>query len=293
MTIFSLFKETSTDENREKKEIIHKEINQIIDEKSKAKESNVKEISKETYKNTIEHVTDEFGDIMPETQRVRIDIERKNHLPIVLAPEVYAKRFPEADPAVLGHYDAEGRVFLKEGSPETVTHVTTHEALHLTSYKEVDDFNPELKVYQSGIRETTYKENRLEEDKNRALNEGITEMYAMREMMQRGDISSIEAVTAYPEAQRKAYELQEIVGSDVIQKAYFGGDLELLKSEVNRLSFGDETAWNRYSENVDVLEYGTDENEIRHARIKLTVQNAIMTSFRESEAHDKPNQDNV
>lgn len=293
MTIFSLFKETSTDENREKKEIIYNEINQKGIEKTEAKESNCKEISEKIYKKTIEHVTDEFGDIMPEAQRVRIDIERENHSPTVLTPEVYAKRFPEADPAVLGHYDEQGRVFLKEGSPETVTHVTTHEALHLTSYKEVDDFNPVLKVYRSGIRETTYRESRLEEDKNQALNEGITEMYAMREMMQRGDISSIEAITAYPEAQRKAYELQEIVGSDVIQKAYFGGNSELLKSEVNRLSFGDETAWERYSENVDVLEYGTDENEIRHARIELTVQNAIMTSFRESEAHHESNQGNV
>ena len=97
-------------------------------------------------------------------------------------------------------------------------------------------------------------------------------------------MSSIEALSVYPEAQRKAYELQGIVGSEAIQKAYFGGDIELLMGEVNRLNYGDETAWERYSRNIDIFEYSIDADEIQNARRELTIQNAVMISFKESES---------
>lgn len=255
-----------------------------IGEGASAGEKSAQEVSEGTFDRTIEHVTNEFGGMMSEEQLSRIESESENSKPTVMPMETYMECFPENDPSVLGHYDAEGRVFLKEGSPEIVNHVTTHEALHLTSFKELDRSKEEGEVYRSGIREVIFKENGVVETNNQALNEGITELYAIREMQLRGERTSIEAVSAYPEAQRKAYELQGIVGSRIMQRAYFGGERMLLEAEVNRLSYGDETAWNRYSHNVDVLEYGTNAEEIQQARRELTFQNAIMTAFKEEEA---------
>ena len=57
-----------------------------------------------------------------------------------------------------------------------------------------------------------------------------------------------------------------------------------MKNEVIRLSYGDETAWARYTENVDILEYSKDQEKIQVARWKLTEQNAVMLSFKEAEA---------
>ena len=280
------FKETAS-ENGESKEITRSEIFCGFPETALRRETSPQEISEDTFKRTIEHITGEFRDIMPESQLARIDIESENYKPKVLSAEDYSARFPEADPSVLGHYDAEGRIYLKEGTPEAVNHVTTHEAMHLTSFKELDDSSVHREIYRSGIREVVYNEDGVTENNNQALNEGITELYAVREMQRRGELSSIEALSAYPEAQRKAYELQGIVGSEAIQKAYFGGEIESLTAEVNRLNYGDETAWERYSRNIDILEYSTDANEIRNARRELTIQNAVMTSFKEAEAWAK------
>ena len=272
------FREARMSDNNEPKEISHSEIRRSPFELNKITETSSQEVSEDTYSRTIEHISGEFRDIMPESQLVRIDIESENYKPTVLSSEMYADRFPEVDPGVLGHYDSEGRIYLKDGKPEVINHVTTHEALHLTSYTELNDSVSGREVYRSGIREVVYDENRMTENKNQALNEGITELYAIREMRRRGEISSIESITAYPEAQEKAFELRKIVGNDIMEEAYFGGKRELLESEVNRLSYGDETAWERYSRNVDILEYGTDADEIRNARRELTIQNAIMLS---------------
>ena len=285
MSIFRLFKETNSKEVKESEEKTIPEVKLKPLESAKTSETSSQKLSETSYNKTIENVIGEFGCYMPEEQRVRIDIESENHKPEVMSEEAYMKKFPETDPAVLGHYNMEGGVVLKDGSSEVINHVTTHEAMHLTSFNETNDTNPFRVEQQSGIRETIYNAHGIIEDKNQALNEGITELYAEREMYKRGEVGAIEAVNAYPEATVKAYELQGIVGDDVIQEAYFGGKTDLLKSEVNRLSYNDETAWDRYSRNVDILEYSCDEQEVQDARWRLTVQNAVMHSFQEVEAH--------
>jgi hypothetical protein len=278
------FKETASSESRELRESNADEVGKLQKELSPKKEASSAEISAKAYDETIRGITSEYGEYLSEDQRVRIDIESEIYKPTVLTPEAYCERFPGSDPNVLGHYDAKGRIYMKEGSTETVTHVATHEALHLTSFNEVDDTSRETRTYRSGIRETTYDESGLREDHNRALNEGITEFYAVKEMERRGDELSIEAVSAYPEALKAASELQDIVGEERIRKAYFGGDTEQLKNEVNRLSYDDETAWERFASNVDIIEYGTDYEQIQAAKRELTLQNAVMLSFKEAEA---------
>jgi hypothetical protein len=276
-------KETPCDEGCENNELPKAEISFWPKEISVRKELSSSEISAKSYDETIKNITAEFKDHIPEDQETRIREESEHIKPTVMTPEAYCQCFPESDPNVLGHYDAEGQVYIKSGSAETVSHVVTHEAMHLTSYKEIDDSKIGSCMYRSGIREAIFNEDGLQEDKNHALNEGITELYAVRELQRRGEFTSIEAVSAYPEAQKAASELQDAVGPERIRDAYFGGNTEQLKKEVNRLCYDDETAWDRYTKNVDVLEFGTDEEQIRNARRELTIQNAIMLSCKESE----------
>jgi len=279
MAVFRWLRESGgkeTEEDEKKRSLPETKIR-------KNEETSSSQISAETYEKTIGHVAETYGDIMPEEQRLRIDIEREEKKPTVLSDTEYSERFPGKDPSVLGHYDSEGRIYMREGSPEVIRHVTTHEALHLTSYNELDDTDPRRAVYRSGIREAVYENGKLTEDSNRALNEGITERYAREELQRRGETVAYWSVNAYPEAQRKACELESLVGRRTVQEAYFGGRSEQLKQEVIRLNGGDETAWDRLSRNVDVLEYSKDPEKISRARLELTTQRAEMIAFREAE----------
>lgn len=275
----SLFRETASSETREQNGIACVEINRPQREVDDKKEISSVEVAQKAYDETIKEINIECEGIIPKEQKTRINLEREVHKPIIMTSEEYSERFPEADPNVLGHYEANGQVYMKDGSPETLSHVATHEAMHLTSFKESNQ-----NTYRSGLREATYNENGMREEHNRAINEGATELYALREMQRRNEGSSIEAISAYPEAQKAASELRDMVGEERMREAYFGGNLEQLKAEVIRLNYGDETAWDRFSKNVDILEYEGDEQKIRNAQIELTLQNAIMYSFKESEA---------
>ena len=276
-------RETGSTETAKRDETGSSEVRKMSPENNVHGEATPQEISEGTYRETIENVISRYGEVMPEEQLERIEREKEAYKPIVMSAEAYHRQFPDVSPSVLGHCDAAGRIYLKEGSPDRINHVTTHEALHLTSYKEIDNRNGSSRFYQTGIREVGHDLTGIIEDRNRGLNEGVTELYALKEMMNRGEISSAESVCAYPEAQVKAYQLERIVGSEVMQKAYFGGDVEQLKAEVNRMSFGDERAWDRFSENVDKVTYGKDPEEIRRAKQILTLQMAKMTAFKEAE----------
>lgn len=278
----------SSKEAKEAKENIidGRELNRS--ETSPYHELSSQEIADRTCDETMEQLTNTFKDIMPEEQLVRMDIENELYKPSVMSSEEYSYRFPEADPSVLGHCDETGRIYLKDSSPEVIRHVVTHETMHRASFKETDDSQIGVETYRSGIREVVLHEGRVVEDNNQALNEGITELYALKEMQRRGEVSAIESVNAYPEACQKVFELQSIVGSEVLEKAYFGGDTELVSSEVIRLNCGEETTWETYSKHVDVLEYGTDPNQIRESKKELTLLQSIMIANKEVFMYQRP-----
>lgn len=279
-------KETASAENRETEKETDREASVLPKEVDTEKELPSKELADKAYAETIRGIVNENSDCIPEDQKTRIRITGMLYKPTLMSQEAYCERFPESDPNTLGHYNTEGRIYIKDGDPETLCHVATHEAIHLSSFHEIDDHKPENQVCRCGIRETTYDENRIMEDRNCALNEGITELFAVEEMQRRGEIKEMLSVSSYPEAQKAAFELRELTGRDAVREAYFGGETEQLKEKVIRMSYGDETAWERFSKNVDVLEYGTDEAEILKARHELTRQKAIMLSFKEEQLRD-------
>ena len=279
-------KETASSENRETEKETDRETSVLPKEVDIEKELPSKELADKAYTETIRGIVNENSDCIPEDQKTRIRITGMLYKPTVMSPEAYCERFPESDPNTLGHYNPEGRIYIKDGAPETLCHVATHEAVHLASYNEINDQNPENRVYRCGIRETTCDESRIKEDRNCALNEGITELFAVEEMQRRGEINEMLPFSSYPEARKAAFELRELTGRDAVREAFFGGETEQLKEEVILMNYGDETAWDRFSKNVDVLEYGTNEAEILKARQELTRQKAIMLSFKEEHLHD-------
>ena len=246
------------------------------------------EIAEQTCSETMEQVLTSFKDIMPEEQLVRIDIETELYKPSVMSSEEYAQRFSETDPSVLGHCDETGKIYLKDSAPEVIRHVATHETMHRASFQEVNDRQIGMETYRSGIREVVFCEGHVVEDNHQALNEGITELYAINAMQRRGETASIESVCAYPEACQKAFELQEIVGKDVLQRAYFGGKRELVSSEVIRLNGGEKTTWETYARHVDILEYSTDPCEIRAAKKELTLLQSVMIANKEAAMYTRP-----
>ena len=69
-----------------------------------------------------------------------------------------------------------------------------------------------------------------------------------------------------------AQRLEQLVGEDCIADAYFGRDNERLQTTFNRLDSGRADAWERFSKNVDILEYGRTSDEIERAQRELTEQ---------------------
>ena len=246
------------------------------------------EIAEQTCSETMEQVLTSFKDIMPEEQLVRIDIETELYKPSVMSSEEYSQRFSETDPSVLGHCDETGKIYLKDSAPEVIRHVATHETMHRASFQETNDRQIGMETYRSGIREVVFCEGHVVEDNHQALNEGITELYAIKAMQHRGETASIESVCTYPEACQKAFELQEIVGKELLQRAYFGGERNLVSSEVIRLNGGEKTTWETYTRHVDILEYSTNPREIRESKKELTLLQSIMIANKEASMYTQP-----
>lgn len=148
-------------------------------------------------------------------------------------------------------------------------HTTTHETMHSLSYQkrfyeqgngrwgEIEHIDCSKKKDRSGIREITYDESEGKvEDANRRLNEGITEMYTLREIMDRGEVPGLQS---YTKEVGWAMQLEECVGAETLSRAYFGGDLDGLRSAVNELGEDDST-WDGLSSGMD-----------RHAQLEQSV----------------------
>ena len=153
-----------------------------------------------------------------------------------------------------------------------IEHVSVHETMHLCADRqEINMENGDTKLV-SGLRETTFHEDGRITDKNEKINEGITEMYTMRELRSQELDDASESIVSYPEARVWAERLEKLVGQENVEAAYFGTDKKSIEREFNRLSGNDESAWNRFSKDIDVVENSQDMDEIRHAKERLFIQ---------------------
>lgn len=230
------------------------------------------EIAEQAHDETKRHMLEEYGQHMSEEQKKLLESEETNRKFNVVSSEEYHKAFPNTDSNVLGHCDSEGNINMKSESSEVVNHVSTHETMHLCANRETYYFTEDQsEVIISGVHETFINENMGDQDYNRGINEGLTEMYTMRELNARGDVLAAYSMDAYSEARMWAERLSVVIDEETLDAAYFGEGREALKEEFNQLN-NDENAWDDFSRDIDILEYSADEMEIDNARKRLAEQ---------------------
>lgn len=100
---------------------------------------------------------------------------------------------------------------------------------------------------------------------NRHLNEGFTELYTIEQMQERGEYPGFDS---YTQEVGWAVNLREIVGDELIAKAYFGGDIDGLQQRVDEMSRSPR-AWETLNFNIDAY------RKIGDLRYKLAADNII------------------
>ena len=191
----------------------------------------------------------------------------------VLDYQAFRDRFPNAQPGVIGLYH-DGKVYAVNGHQDMVNHTVTHETTHLCSHKEntftENQDGSKQHLYASGLLRV---ETNVDPDgvrhvsvSNRALNEGLTEMYTMRELASRGDWQAANAYQAYSPQRGYCSRLEGILDPGKLEDAYYGGRLDGLKGNVERLT-GDPGAFDRISLNLSALDnlYGHDGSPVCRA----------------------------
>lgn len=231
------------------------------------------EIAEKAHFETKKSVLNEHGEVMSSSQRSMLESANTRENLHVVESEEYVERFPDVPFDVVGHCDRNGEIYIKNISPEAVKHISTHETIHLCAYRNrIENNHDRSEITTSGLRD--FKETRYGEitSRNTGINEGVTEMYTLRELKNRGDLEAANAMHCYAEERMWAERLEEVVGKETVEKAYFSGDRRLLISEFNRLNNNDVNAWNAFSENVDVLYKNGDRQAMEKASRELTNQ---------------------
>ena len=231
------------------------------------------EIAEKAHFETKESALKEHGEIMSSSQRSMLESAKTGENLHVVESEDYVARFPDVPFDVVGHCDRNGDIYIKNISPEAVKHISTHETMHLCAYRNrIENSYDGSEISTSGLRD--FKETRYGEltSVNTGINEGVTEMYTLKELENRGEIEAANVMHCYAEERMWAERLEEVVGKETVEKAYFGGDRSLLINEFTRLNNNDVNAWNSFSENVDILYKHGDRQEMEKASRKLTNQ---------------------
>lgn len=238
------------------------------------------EIAEKAHVETKQSMINENGKYMSDQQIEMLKSNETTEKINVMHCEEYLDEFPDVDVNVLGHCDSEGNIYMKDISPEIVEHVSTHETMHLCSNREnyIDDEGN--KIIVSGIRESVFDESGKVSDINRAANEGFTEMYTLRELHNREEVSSAYAINSYSESRMWSERIEKLVGTEKTAAAYFGGEREVFQDEFNRLNNDDAQAWENYSKDIDILEYSNNSIEIENAKWRLVSQYSVMVSNR-------------
>lgn len=190
----------------------------------------------------------------------------------VLSEKDYGERFPKVNANVLGHCDSEGNIYIKKRSEAMISHIATHETMHRCARRELQASENDGASFRSGLHEVRTGAEGTVEDVNRGINEGVTEMYTLRELSARGETEATQSITAYSESRMWAMRLEELVGADKVADAYFGQGQEGLKEAFNQLDTEHEDGWRKFSKNIDVVEYGADLAEVAQAQQELAEQ---------------------
>lgn len=241
-------------------------------------ERNGQELAEKTHLETKESVLREYGEAMSSAQIQRLEkINTTEHIHVIDSEE-YVEKFNDVPFDVVGHCDNKGEIYIKNLSPESVKHISAHETMHLCSFRDVSVRKQDgSEIRRSGLRD--FRETPAGEIKsyNVGINEGLTEMYTLRELNRLGETEAANAMKCYAEERIWAERLEMIVGEKFVEKAYFGGERTALVDEFNRLN-NDVSAWQKFSKNLDILYNKGDRQSMERASRELTKQYFTMIS---------------
>lgn len=238
-------------------------------EKLKEVDTSCEEVGRKAHEETKQSYMEEYRKYMNSEQVSRLESEETLEKLHVVSPEEYINQFPGVDFNALGHCDKEGNIYVKAVSDNYVIHTITHETTHLSSDREICKDDSGVTHIVSGLRETLRDGNIKLEDHNMGINEGITEMYTLRELEKRGETEAAMCVKSYSEARIWGEHLESLLGSETVSAAYFGKNKEAMVREFNYLNNGDKGAWREFSQDIDIVTYSSNLGEIDLARQRL------------------------
>lgn len=187
---------------------------------------------------------------------------------------------------ILGFHEVEqGGVALKDTDDyNSLRHVTVHETMHALSYQDtryeqpdgrfdpIENIDSTKKMKCTGVREIVSQQVNTDSgdvyrinvrDANMGINEGLTELYTLRELLEHGEEPGI---AAYTQQVKWSRVLEASVGQETLAKAYFNGELDNLKQAVNRLG-GSADTWNSLSANIDLYGRYSSLGDDKSARV--------------------------
>lgn len=266
--------------NNDSKEMISNEVKEKEEKKEVTEEIlTSQEVAEQTHIQTKESMVEQYGEYMTYDRIKEIESPETLKSLKVVPSETYHETFPNMPYGVMGHCDNEGNIFVKESSDADVKHITTHETMHLVSEKDLRIENDGI-VLISGLRESKVQGRIVISDLDLAANEGTTEMYTLRELSKQGEDEAVHSISAYSESRMWMERMETLVGEEKLAGAYFGGRKAELQDEFNRLNNNDETAWRKFSRDIDILEYGNDPEECQAARVRLALRYNDMMKVR-------------
>lgn len=247
-------------------------------DKTNANETNIstQELAETTHDKTKQEILSEYSQYMSKEHIERLEDDETKNKVLVMNSETYTETFVNMPFEVVGHCDSEGCIYIKDISPEIVEHISTHETMHLCANRENYIDNRGTGIIESGIRESHYENGKLIADFNQGANEGLTEMYTLRNLIERNSLESAYSINSYSEARMWAQRLEKLIGSEKTAEAYFGGKKDALRQEFIKLNNNEINAWIQYSKDIDVLTYSENEYEITQAKYRLAMQYKTM-----------------
>jgi hypothetical protein len=219
-------------------------------------------IAKETYNRAINQVIEMYGDYLPPES-----VDRIQHG--VESLDVINPCKDSVNIGSFSYHAGQSRITVCAIDERQVERTTQHEVNHFASFNREEVISDEAKYNEnhiskvSGIHNMEYWENSNGEitsfrDLNRGFNEGITQLYTIRQLEKLDPEKAIEASrqNGYMFATELTEQVEEVVGADVMFKAYYGGDLAALKGKLE--SAGGVGSFERLSKCMDTVTYSRD-----------------------------------
>jgi len=214
------------EENQEDDEELEETEKSVVETIQNMNPEALSENDKEViYNNSKDYILEKYGDYVPPERldNLKDDVVLENTQECKKVYEQYGGDYE--DEYVVGFYAADtGKIYVdvpRNGDMTNVMATVEHEALHKASMNEETGDNGLFTDNLYG----------LSREESRNINEGFTEMYAIRDMK---DMGFEYESDSYVNEVYVAKQLEDIMGKDIAAEAYFTNNPELLRAEFEK-----------------------------------------------------------